>query len=135
MAGHRGRGRRVHSRAPGQEILRLKSASLLTIILGLGRVSWCLPTCRRSVAAWFSTRRRYLFPFAERLLWFSSALSSFPGQVPTQEVNCAAEGKVLACTPTSEITCCAGIYSEPRHFGQAGPPPLDMVSAPARSCR
>jgi hypothetical protein len=33
--------------------------------------------------AWFSARRRYLFPFAERLLWFSSALSSFPGQVPT----------------------------------------------------
>src|SRR5215467_2015592 len=27
--------------------------------------------------------------------------SSFPGQVPTQEVNCAAEGNVLACTPTS----------------------------------
>lgn len=72
------------------------------------------------MAAWFSTRRRYLFPFAERLLWFSSALSSFPGQVPTQEVNCAAEGTVLACTPTSEITCCAGIYSEPRQFGQAG---------------
>src|SRR5215472_7642328 len=43
----------------------------------------------------------YLFPFAERLLWFSSALSSFPGQVPTQEVNCAAEGNVLACTHTS----------------------------------
>ena len=32
-------------------------------------------------------------------LWFSSALSSFPGQVPTQEVNCAAEGNVLVRTP------------------------------------
>ena len=31
----------------------------------------------RSVGRLFSTRRRYLFPFAERLLWFSSALSSF----------------------------------------------------------
>ena len=50
-------------------------------------------------AAWFSTRRRYLFPFAERLLWFCSALSSFPGQVPTQEVNSAAEAKVLAWHP------------------------------------
>ncbi len=49
--------------------------------------------------AWFSTRCRYSLPLAERLLWFSSALSSFPGQVPTQEVNSAAEGNVLACTP------------------------------------
>jgi hypothetical protein len=33
----------------------------------------------------------YLLPFAERLLEFSSALSSFPGQVPAQEVSSAAE--------------------------------------------
>jgi hypothetical protein len=52
-----------------------------------------------------STRRMYLLPFAERLLEFSSALSSFPGQVPTQEVNSAAEENVLAVTPTSAITC------------------------------
>jgi hypothetical protein len=52
-------------------------------------------------------RCRYLFPLAERLLWFSSALSSFPGQVPTQEVNSAAEENVLASTPTSAIICCA----------------------------
>jgi hypothetical protein len=45
-------------------------------------------------AAWFSTRRRYLLPFAERLLWFCSALSSLPGQVPTHDVNSAAEEKV-----------------------------------------
>jgi hypothetical protein len=32
-------------------------------------------------ATWFSTRRRYLLPFAERLLWFCSALSSFPEQL------------------------------------------------------
>jgi len=32
----------------------------------------------------------YLLPFAERLLEFSSALSWFPGQVPTQEVFFAA---------------------------------------------
>jgi hypothetical protein len=50
--------------------------------------------------AWLSTRRMYLLPFAERLLEFSSALSSFPGQVPTQEVNSAAEENVLAVTPT-----------------------------------
>jgi len=35
-------------------------------------------------------------PFAERLLWFCSALSSLPGQVPTHDVNSAAEGNVLA---------------------------------------
>jgi hypothetical protein len=43
----------------------------------------------------------YLLPFAERLLEFSSAPSSFPGQVPTQEVNSAAEENLLAVTPTS----------------------------------
>jgi hypothetical protein len=41
----------------------------------------------------------YLLPFADRLLEFSSVLSSFPGHVPTQEVKSAAEGKVLACHP------------------------------------
>jgi hypothetical protein len=35
----------------------------------------------------------YLLPLADRLLEFSSALSSLPGQVPTQEVNSAAEGE------------------------------------------
>jgi hypothetical protein len=47
-----------------------------------------------------------LLPFAEWLLKFSSALSWFPGQVqPTQEVNSAAEGKVLAVVPTSAMIC------------------------------
>ena len=55
----------------------------------------------------------YLLPFAERLLEFSSALSSFPGQVPTQEVNSAAEENVLAVTPTSAITCCAESMPRP----------------------
>ena len=31
---------------------------------------------------------------------------SRPGQVP-EEAKCPAEGNVLACTPTSAITCCA----------------------------
>src|ERR1022692_749187 len=47
----------------------------------------------------------YLLPFADRLLWFSSALSSFPGQVPTQEVNSAAEENVLAVTLASAMIC------------------------------
>jgi spore coat protein U-like protein len=55
----------------------------------------------------------YLLPFAERLLEFSSALSSFPGQVPTQEVNSAAEGNVLAVTPTSAMICCAESMPKP----------------------
>jgi hypothetical protein len=42
-------------------------------------------------------------PFAERLLWFCSALSSLRGQVPTQDVNSPAEGNVLACTPLSVV--------------------------------
>ena len=55
----------------------------------------------------------YLLPFAERLLWFSSALSSFPGQVPTHEVSSAAEGNVPAVTPTSAIICCAESMPSP----------------------
>ena len=92
--------------------MKLQQKAWLCAIIFVSSVSFLLP--------WFSTRRRYLFPFAERLLWFSSALSSFPGQVPTQEVNCAAEGNVLACTPTSEITCCAESSPKPGTFGQAG---------------
>lgn len=41
------------------------------------------------------TRRRYLFPLAERLLWFC-ALSSLLEQVPSHEVNSAADANVLA---------------------------------------
>src|ERR1700751_3191779 len=54
-----------------------------------------------------------LVPLAERLLWFCSALSSFPGQVPTQEVNSAAEENVPACTPTSAMICCAESTPKP----------------------
>ena len=60
----------------------------------------------------------YLLPFAERLLEFSSALSSLPGQVPTQEVNSAAEENVLAVTPTSAMICCAD-DAETGHFRQS----------------
>src|SRR5271165_57066 len=56
----------------------------------------------------------YRLPLAERLLWLCSALSFCPGQVPTQEVSCAAEGNVLACAPTSAITCCAESAPNPR---------------------
>src|ERR1039457_4465169 len=70
-------------------------------------------------AAWSSTRRRYLLPFAERLLWFCSALSSLPGQVPTQDVNSPAEGNVLACAPTSAMICCAESPSQSRYFRQS----------------
>jgi hypothetical protein len=41
----------------------------------------------------------YLLPLADRLLEFSSALSSLPGQVPTQEVNSAAEGNETVTKP------------------------------------
>ena len=41
----------------------------------------------RSVGRLFSTRRRYLFPFAERLLWFSSALSFFSGSHPRGQLR------------------------------------------------
>ena len=55
----------------------------------------------RSVGRLVQHPPQVFVPLAERLLRFSSALSSFPGQFPTQEVNCAAAGNVLACTPTS----------------------------------
>src|SRR5215510_13587969 len=44
-------------------------------------------------------------PFRGRRLWFSSALSFSPGQIPTQEAKFRAEGKLLAPTPTSAIAC------------------------------
>jgi hypothetical protein len=51
--------------------------------------------------------------FGERLLWFCSALSSFPGQVSPQEVNSAAEGTVLVCSPTSAMIWCAESTPKP----------------------
>ena len=60
----------------------------------------------------------YLLPFADRLLRFCSALSSLPGQVPTQEVNSAADGKVPAVTPTSAITCCAESIPRPGTYAR-----------------
>jgi hypothetical protein len=64
-------------------------------------------------------RLMYLLPLAQRLLRFSSALSSLPGHVPTQEVNSAAEEKLAAVAATSAITCCAESIPKPGNFGQA----------------
>ena len=51
-----------------------------------------------------------------RLLWFCSALSSLPGQVPTQDVNSAAEGGVEAAERTRNrlhtVTCYHPSYLE-----------------------
>jgi hypothetical protein len=55
----------------------------------------------RSVRGLVQYSTQVLLPFAERLLWFCSALSSLPGQVPTQAANSAAEEIVLARDPTS----------------------------------
>ena len=46
-------------------------------------------------------------PFADRLLLDSPALSSLPGQNPTQDASCPAEGKALAHGPISATICCA----------------------------
>jgi hypothetical protein len=67
----------------------------------------------RSVCRLVQHPAQIFIALAERLLWFSSARSSFPGQVPTQEVNSAAEGNVLACTPTSAMICCAESTPKP----------------------
>src|SRR5215467_1353293 len=58
-------------------------------------------------------RRIYRLPLGERLLWFSSALTSCPGQAPTQPVKLPGEGKVFAVAPTSAITCCAESTPKP----------------------
>jgi len=75
-----------------------------------------MPAVARSVDRRFSASRRYLCPFTERLLLFSSALVSLPGHVPPQEVNSATKGNVLAFTPTSEITRCSAL-----HFNRSSP--------------
>jgi len=73
-------------------------------------------------AVWFSTRRRYLFPFAERLLWFSSALSFFSGSHPRGQLR--GGGKRFGLYPHLGNHLLRGIYSKPdgmrRHFGQSG---------------
>src|SRR5271157_1173606 len=84
---------------------RQQTAEQQLKMTSLGRTAAC--------AASVSTRRTNLLPLAERLLWLSAALSFLPGQVPTHEVSCAAEGNVLACAPTSAITCCADSAPKP----------------------
>src|SRR5271157_6544392 len=97
----RARGRSGHGRGGGGDAARRRPGRHDDAVL--------TAACAASV----STRRTNLLPLAERLLWFSSALSFCPGQVPTHEVNCAAEGNVLACAPTSAITCCAESAPKP----------------------
>jgi len=67
----------------------------------------------RRVGAWFSTRRRLFVPLGGAAVVVHLGALSLPGQVPTQEVNSAAEANVLACTPTSEIPCCAESTPKP----------------------
>src|SRR5262245_32060480 len=67
----------------------------------------------RSVRGLVQHSTQVFMPFAQRLLWFCSALSSSPGQVPTQAVNSAAEENVLACAPTSAMICCAESTPKP----------------------
>jgi hypothetical protein len=64
-------------------------------------------------AAWFSTRRRYLLPLAERLLWFSSALSSLSGTGSHPRGQLCRRGKRAGLYPTSEITGCAESTPKP----------------------
>lgn len=45
----------------------------------------------------------FWFPLGDRLLWETPALSSWPGQTPTQEANCLAEGKVATAGPISAM--------------------------------
>ena len=58
-----------------------------------------------ALATWLSTRRIIRLPFGLRLFRETSADSSRPGQVPTQDDSCAADGNVAAAGPISAITC------------------------------
>ena len=54
--------------------------------------------------------RMWLLSLGERC-WFTHALSSSPGHVPTHEESCFAEGNVAAVSPTSAMICCRRIYA------------------------
>ncbi len=53
------------------------------------------------------------FPFADRLLVDSPALSWRPGQTPTHDASCGADGNASAPGPISAMICCAESTPKP----------------------
>ena len=58
-------------------------------------------------AVWESVSLIIQFPFADRLLTETPALSCWPGQMATQDANLLAESKACALGPVSATRYCA----------------------------